>query len=358
MKRVVRDVPNHDQRTLREGIMNRIPTIVVTALLMLAGTALTGTSTVAAQTGPRGPFGVRADVDGTTVTLSWDHQGTNIFLEVFIRQGPRIFAGWVGAVATVSGTLPPGNYSFTISTDGSSRLAGADFTVQGDAPGGAPGVPATPVVTVSGLLVTLIWAAPSSGGAVVDYLLEAGTAPGASNIAIIPVAGLAFSTTAPPGIYYVRVRARGPAGVGPPSADATINVTAGAPVPGGAPLLTFTITPNPVPLTGVFPGCAGSPFSNKTWVYTLRITNQGTAPFSIASFSTRVTSPLLPAPVDVPGEDFAAAFGASTIPPQGALQGPLCVAGNYDNATQTWTFVDISGAVFTTPAIQFLRAPF
>ena len=110
----------------------------------------------------------------------------------------------------------------------------------------------------------------------------------------------------------------------------------------------------------MFPGCGGSPVSNKTWNYTLRITNQGSGPFTIASFSSRFTFPQQPIPVDFtfPLELFAPAFGASTIPPQSAVQGLLCIAGNYDDATLVWTFRDVSGAAFNTPVIHFLRSPF
>jgi hypothetical protein len=232
--------------------MYHIPTILAIALLMLAGPALTGTSALEAQTCPpsvcsgpppsRGPFGVQAVVNGTTVTLSWElPPGTNIFLEVFIRQGPRIFAGWVGAVSSVTGTLPPGLYSFTISTDGLSRLAGADFTVEGSAPGVPPGIPGMPTVTLSGQFVTLNWAAPVSGGPVIDYQLEAGSAPGASNIDIVRTVAPTLSATAPPGIYYVRVRARNAAGLGPASPEVVIDVTGGgAPGVPGMPTVTLS----------------------------------------------------------------------------------------------------------------------
>jgi hypothetical protein len=227
-----------------EGTLDRISTTVVIALLTLVGPVFTATSALEAQTcppsvctgppPPRGPFGVRADINGTTVTLSWElPPGTNIFLEVFIRQGPRLFAGWVGAVSSVTGTLPPGSYSFTISTDGLSRLAGADFTVEGGAPGGPPGAPALPTVTLNGQHVTLIWAAPASGAAIIDYQLEAGSAPGATDIAIVRTVLPTLSATAPPGIYYVRVRARNPAGLGPASPEVVIHVSGGAPAPGG-----------------------------------------------------------------------------------------------------------------------------
>jgi hypothetical protein len=128
----------------------------------------------------------------------------------------------------------------------------------------------------------------------------------------------------------------------------------------GSPQLTFTVTPNPVPFAGVFPGCANSPVASKTWVYTLRIANQGNGPFTIGSFSSRVTSPLLPGPVDTtyPPGQFTLAFGASTIPPKGAVESLLCVAGHFDDATLVWTFVDVAGASFATPVIRFLRSPF
>jgi VHL beta domain len=238
--------------------MYRIPTILTIALLMLAGPALTGTSALEAQTCPpsvcsgpppsRGPFGVQAVVNGTTVTLSWElPPGTNIFLEVFIRQGPRIFAGWVGAVTSVTGTLPPGTYSFTISTDGLSRLAGADFTVESSAPGVPPGVPGMPTVTLIGQFVTLNWAAPVSGGPVIDYQLEAGSAPGASNTAIVRTVAPTLSATAPPGIYYVRVRARNAAGLGPASSEVVIDVSA----PSGPWRLCSTAVPSIVSLVPV-----------------------------------------------------------------------------------------------------------
>ena len=53
-----------------------------------------------------------------------------------------------------------------------------------------------------------------------SYLLEAGTAPGLSNIAVLPVASTSFSVGGvPPGVYYLRVRGVNASGVGAPSAE-------------------------------------------------------------------------------------------------------------------------------------------
>jgi hypothetical protein len=121
--------------------------------------------------------------------------------------------------------------------------------------------------------------------------------------------------------------------------------------------LAFTISPNPVPTAGVTLGCAGTVVPLKSWFYTLTIQNTSNVPFVVASFSASVTPPGTSTPIVTPYDAslFAAAFGSTTIPAQGALQGPLCVGGAYDSATLTWTFVGASGAgSFTTPVIRFL----
>ena len=58
---------------------------------------------------------------------------------------------------------------------------------------------------------------PRHGGyAATGYVIEAGSAPGLSDLATLPVGNVTrFVTTPPPGVYYVRVRAingRGPSG--------------------------------------------------------------------------------------------------------------------------------------------------
>lgn len=127
--------------------------------------------------------------------------------------------------------------------------------------------------------------------------------------------------------------------------------------PSRPPSLTFVVTPNPVPYGGIATGCAGSTTALKTWYYTLRINNVGQGSFVAAAFSGRVTGPGLPAPVDTPypASTFTAAFGASSIPAQGFVTGALCVTGEYDSLSLTWTFTDANGGgSFTAPVIHFL----
>ncbi len=78
----------------------------------------------------------------------------------------------------------------------------------------APGVPTGLAASVSGLNASFAWSAPTTGGSLNDYLLEAGSAPGAADLGTVPVpaSSTSFSATAPAGTYYVRVRARNACG--------------------------------------------------------------------------------------------------------------------------------------------------
>jgi hypothetical protein len=95
-------------------------------------------------------------------------------------------------------------------------------------------VPAPPTgltASVSGDSVSLVWTAPAA--VVTAYRLEAGSAPGAANIASSVVGAAASFTAAsvPPGTYYVRVRAIAADGESAPSNEVTFVVGGGS---GGA----------------------------------------------------------------------------------------------------------------------------
>ena len=85
----------------------------------------------------------------------------------------------------------------------------------------APAAPTGLTSTVSAV-VTLRWSA--SVGAL-EYIVEAGSAPNASNIFNASVgSNTAVSSPVPPGVYYVRVRARNAVGVSAPSPEIVVNV--------------------------------------------------------------------------------------------------------------------------------------
>jgi hypothetical protein len=90
-----------------------------------------------------------------------------------------------------------------------------------------PGPPTLTGSSTTGGDVSLSWSVPTSGAAVTGYELHAGTAPGLSNIAVIPLlvaqTGLSGSGV-PPGTYYVRVVATSASGPGQYSNEVTLVV--------------------------------------------------------------------------------------------------------------------------------------
>jgi predicted phage tail protein len=77
---------------------------------------------------------------------------------------------------------------------------------------------------VNGSTVTLNWFAPP--GPVTGYVIEAGTAPGLSNLAALPIGGVTSRSFPgmPPGRYYVRIRAVNELGRGIASIELTLVV--------------------------------------------------------------------------------------------------------------------------------------
>ncbi|HQZ39791.1 MAG TPA: hypothetical protein PLH72_12210 [Vicinamibacterales bacterium] len=72
------------------------------------------------------------------------------------------------------------------------------------------GAPTALVEQGGGGMVALSWQAPTTGALPAGYVVEAGSAPGRADLAVLRVGNVVqFTTTAPPGVYYVRVRAVG-----------------------------------------------------------------------------------------------------------------------------------------------------
>jgi hypothetical protein len=85
-----------------------------------------------------------------------------------------------------------------------------------------PPPPSNLSFSVAGSIVSLSWTAVSGA---IDYVIEAGSAPGVSDLFNAPVGSqTTFVTPAPPGRYYVRVRARNPSGLSPTSNEVIVVV--------------------------------------------------------------------------------------------------------------------------------------
>lgn len=162
-------------------------------------------------TAPGVPTSAQAAVVGTTATLSWARPtsgGAALRYLVSVGTAPgasNLLSEYsVGSANSVSGSLAPGTYYARVQA-GNMVGVGAPTGDLVLSVGGATGPPVGLASTVNGAAVALTWTAPDGGAD--SYLLEAGTASGATNVGTIAVSATSFTASAPPGTYFVRVRA-------------------------------------------------------------------------------------------------------------------------------------------------------
>ncbi|MCA1586046.1 MAG: fibronectin type III domain-containing protein [Acidobacteria bacterium] len=195
---------------------------------------------------------------GNGVTIAWDPPDggrpvTAYRIEVGTNPSFVPLAAHVQVPVNVtsgSGTLPNGTWFVRIITESAYTNAGHSSNVLnlllpgGIAPGpvGPPGAPTLSVVQSQVNPITLSWAA-GAGGAPSQYVLLAGTAPGASNLGAFNVTGQSGVTApAPTGArIYVRLVASNAAGS---ATSNEISFTVGGATPPGAP------TMNPASVSG------------------------------------------------------------------------------------------------------------
>jgi glucose/arabinose dehydrogenase len=192
----------------------------------------------AASNLPSPPSDVRAVVSGSTVTISWTPPLTGI-----IPTGYQLEAGSVAgsanlAIVAAGATqtslafpgIPQGAYYVRIRSVAPTGVSAASneivVIVGGTGCVGAPPSPTDFASSVSGRTVTLVWNVPSTSDGPTAFAIEAGSATGLANLAILILEGSArsFSVVAPPGTYFVRIRGRNACGVGPVSNEIVVTV--------------------------------------------------------------------------------------------------------------------------------------
>jgi hypothetical protein len=188
------------------------------------------------STPPGVPTGLRSNVTGNVVTLAWNpvtsdslkaaDAATSYVLQV--GTAPllsNLFAQNIGNLTSVSGAVPAGTYYWrvvAVNSGGEGPPSGeAVFTIGACT---APGAPQNLDFSMAGRVVTLTWAA-ATGTTPLAYVIEVGSSPGLANLFTGSVGAVTvFTAAAPPGVYFVRVRAQNTCGIGPPSGERTIVV--------------------------------------------------------------------------------------------------------------------------------------
>lgn len=184
---------------------------------------------------PGAPRQLAASVSGSNVTLTWNPPETGGAPTTYVIAAGSA-SGWSNLAHFATGStlttftaidVPAGLYFVRVSAHnaaGASAPSNEVTLTMGQSCSAAP--PSALQYTVSGSLVTLTWAPPAGGVAPTAYLVEAGTSVALTDVGIFntgwPVT--TFAAHAPPGNYFVRLRAATPCGVSAPTTDVVIVV--------------------------------------------------------------------------------------------------------------------------------------
>ena len=176
---------------------------------------------------PGKPLILFSEADADTVLAAWYAWAgtpTSFILEAGSAPGLRNLATVPLATTPIPVEFPgspPGNYFLRVRSKNACGISPTSPEAMVNV-GGVPRPPLPPLGltgTAVGGTVTLTWAPPGFS-TVTEYILEAGTTPGAKNIASIKVGGTTFSVGGvPSGVYHLRVRAVNAVGVSGPSTD-------------------------------------------------------------------------------------------------------------------------------------------
>jgi hypothetical protein len=200
---------------------------------------------------PQAPT-LRGSVSGNTVSLNWAPSATGTAAASYVVEAgtasgvSNLFNGNVGNILQIAAPVSAGTYFV--------RVRGVNGFGAGDASNevvltvGPPVIPVPGPPTLTGSVnntnISIAWTPSGSGGPPNSYVLEAGTAAGASNLFNGNVGGvtqMAASVTA--GTYYLRVRGVNGGGVGAASNEVALTIT-GCALPSTPTGLTYTLSGN------------------------------------------------------------------------------------------------------------------
>jgi predicted phage tail protein len=205
-------------------------------------------------------------VNRPNVTLTWTPPTTGpaptayTIVASLSAGGPVIAQLPAGTQTSVTVAAPDGTFFVRVVATVNGALVTSNEIRVDVVPPALPLSPQNLRAAVAGGVITFDWQAPS-GSVVTGYVLEAGSTPGLSNLAALPLA-IATTFVTPPvpnGSYYVRVRAQNTTGTGPASNE--VRVVVGPPPPsaptltgssgvGGTVTLSWSVPSSGAPVTG------------------------------------------------------------------------------------------------------------
>lgn len=221
--------------TISVSSVGRLGTSRIT--LTASDGALSATSsfdvTVAQSAVAGAPQNFAAVVSRNRITFTWDPPSstTNEPVLAYRLEGGTSPGGTVGTLPLGSGTTytlfnaPSGTFYLRVRAQTAAGLGPPSNEVfVGTGQAAPPLAPKFLLATVQGTGLALQWTENPLGPVIVGYQIHAGSAPGLSDIGILPLPATArtFAASAPPGTYYIRVHAVNAAGVSVASNEAVI----------------------------------------------------------------------------------------------------------------------------------------
>ena len=182
---------------------------------------------------PPAPTGLATQVKGNVVTAAWDpvHPSAGV-TSYIVQAGSAPGASDVLSTSvetpSISGHASLGTFYWrviAVNAAGPGRPSSEAQVIVGG-PCTPPGPPRDLTIWLEGRTVNLKWLPPSIGSAVSDYILEAGSRPGLTDIHNSSTGSPVThgSTLAPAGIYFARLRAQNECGLSEPTSEQLIFV--------------------------------------------------------------------------------------------------------------------------------------
>ncbi len=191
---------------------------------------------------PGAPSGLSASSSGATVTLTWQAPTggcapTAYTIEAGSSSGLSNLTSFSTGNTTTSFTaagVGNGTYFVRVRATNASGASAASnefrLVVGASACQGLPGVPQNVLAGSNGTLVRLYWDEQAEYSPL-SYIIEAGTAPGLSNVTVFDTGNTSTSLTATAavGTYYIRLRIRNACGTSPYTSAETVLVVGATP---------------------------------------------------------------------------------------------------------------------------------
>ncbi len=184
-------------------------------------------------TAPGPPFALTATATGGNVQITWSPPGSGGVATSYILEAGLSPGTTLGTLPTTATSLSvpgvgPGTYYLrvrAVNAFGTGPASSEFALIVGNGGSALPNAPTNLTAWMSEGRLTMTWTAPATGQTPTSYVLEAGSAVGLSNLAVVELGTRSFTfDPIPSGFFFLRVRSKAGGLVSAPTVDVMINV--------------------------------------------------------------------------------------------------------------------------------------